>query len=94
MHHYARLGVRLSTIRYTLLVFKFNLFMPNGVSHYYQLGESFSNLRVLGSKFQFHSNFKSIFCKLDQMPRSEASDLVLYCLPMTKKKGVKVLASL
>ena len=39
--------------------------MPNGFSHYYQLYEAISNLRVVWESVQsqFYSNFNSIFCK-------------------------------
>ena len=47
----------------------------------------------LGSKFQFHSNFKMYIplansSEPDQTPRSVASDMVLHCLPMSYKKDV------
>ena len=38
-------------------------FMPNGVSHCYELDESISNFRVVGGIFHFNSNFKRNFCK-------------------------------
>ena len=41
-----------------------NPFMPNGISHHYQLGEFFSGLRDVGSYFfYFHSNLKKNICK-------------------------------
>ena len=43
-----------------------NPLMPNEISRPYHLDESISNLRVVrggGGEFQFHSNFKSTFCK-------------------------------
>ena len=37
--------------------------MHNKIPRPYQLDESISNLRDVGSKAQLHSNFKSAFCK-------------------------------
>ena len=70
----------------------FNPSMLNGISHPYELDESISNLRLLGSKFQFLSNFKSTFRKQtaepDQTLRFAASDLALHCLTLSHKKDV------
>ena len=37
--------------------------MPNGIFGTYQFDESISNIWVLGSNSQVHSNYKSIVCK-------------------------------
>ena len=54
------------------------------------LDESSARLKVVVWYFSIHSNFKSSFTnkrfKHDQTPRSVASELVLYCLPMSHKK--------
>ena len=68
--------------------------MPNGISDSHQLDESISK-GSLGSKFQFHSNFKTYIllansAEPDQTPRSVISDLVLHCLPMSYKKDVRL----
>ena len=48
---------------------------------------------MLGSNLQFHSNFKSTFCKqaaeLDQTLHA-VSDLVLHCLPMSHKMDTRL----
>ena len=61
-----------------------NQFMPNEISHCYQLDQSISVLNCpfpLGSIFHFYSIFSIIFCE-----QTVASDLVLHCLPMPHKK--------
>ena len=62
--------------------------MTNGISHHYQLDKSISNLRVVDSKFQFHSTFKNSFCK--QTVKNAVSDLVLHRLPMSHKKDASL----
>ena len=59
-----------------------NPFMPNGISHLYQLSESISNLRVVGSKFQFHLFLKSTFCALtvkNMIRRHRRRRLIWFC---------------
>ena len=41
---------------------------------------------MLGSKFQFHLNFKANSGEPDQTPHSVSSGLVLHCLSMSHKK--------
>ena len=53
-------------------------------------------LGLLGSKFQFHSNFKKVILQAnsaepDQTPRSAASDMVLHCLSMSHKKDARLI---
>ena len=62
--------------------------MPNGISHPYQLDKPISNLRVVDSKFQFHSTFKSSFCK--QTMNNVVSDLALLRLPMSHKQDARL----
>ena len=40
---------------------------------------------MLGSKFQFHLNFKANSGEPDQTPHSAASNMVLQCLSMSNK---------
>ena len=59
--------------------------MPCGIPHPYQLDKSISNLRSLGSKFQFHLNFVKISTvanrvETDKKPGIVASNLVLCSL--------------
>ena len=58
----------------------FNPFMPKGISHRYQLGQSLSVLRDVRWYFSFLFKFKKKIMQAnsrdpDQMPHSEASDL-------------------
>ena len=41
----------------------FNPFKLNGISHCYQLDQSFSNFRGVGWYFSYFPNFSCIFCK-------------------------------
>ena len=59
------------------------------------MDESISNLRMLGSKFSFHSNFKknqsaSKHVESDQAPCSAASDLVLHRLLTSHKRSARL----
>ena len=58
----------------------FYLFMPNGISHSYQLDQSISVLRFVGCKI----------VETDQRPRSVASDLGLHRLSMPHKKHARL----
>ena len=40
-----------------------NPFKPNGISHFFQLEKSISNLRLLGGLFILFSNFNRRICK-------------------------------
>ena len=68
--------------------------MPNGFSVLSNVTNSFTILGLLGSNFQFYSNFKSIFGKQtaepDQMPYSVAFDMVRHCLPMSNKRDARL----
>ena len=74
-----------------------NPFMPNVFSNPYQLDNSISNSRVV--RWCFSVSFK-ILKKLlqanrrepDQTPLFVASDLVLYCLPMSHKKDARLIS--
>ena len=73
-----------------------NPFMPNGISHPYQLNESISVLWDVGWYFSFLFNFNREFCKQtvetlirrSVWQRLAASDLVLHCLPMFQKRMI------
>ena len=65
---------------------KLNPFKMNGISHFYQLDQSISALRVVGWNFFFHfySNFNRTTCKQTGDPQSSVvSDLGLHCLLMS-----------
>ena len=49
---------------------------------------SFQILGFLDSNLQFHSNFKSTFCK-QAVQNSAVSDLVLHCLPLIHKMDAR-----
>ena len=62
----------------------------------YQLDQSISVLRVVGLYFSFLFNFRYNFLQAnsgdpDQMPHYVASDLGLYCLPMSHKKDAMLI---
>ena len=67
--------------------------MPNGFSNHYQLDESISNLRIVG-KLCFNSiqilKLHSVSRYPDQTPHIAASDLVLHCLLMSRKKDARL----
>ena len=70
-------------------------FMPNGISHLYQLpllGESISNLMVVIYSFIFkvHSHIANSG-DTDQTPHFMAADLGLHCLPMSHKKDARLI---
>ena len=75
---------------------KFNPFKPNRISQSYQLDQSISVLRVVGSYFSFVFKFWLKILEAnsgnpDQTPRSAASDLGLHCLPVSHKKDARLL---
>ena len=45
---------------------QFNPFLPNGISHPYQLDQSIPILRVVGCYFSFYTYINRIFCNRDQ----------------------------
>ena len=67
----------------------FNPFMPNGISHRYQLEQSISVLRGVRWYFSFFSSFNRKLCKqtFHQTPHSVASNLGLGYLPMSLIKN-------
>ena len=69
----------------------FKPFIPNGISHSYQLEQSISVLRDVRWYFSFLFKFQKKIKQAnsgdpDQTPHSVASDLGLHCLPMSHKK--------
>ena len=72
-----------------------NPYLTNGFSHHYQLGESTFILRGVRGDFQFFNNF---LMKIhlanriapDGTPRSAASHLGLFCLPMSHKRDARL----
>ena len=70
----------------------FNPFMPNGISHYYQLEQSISVLMDFRwyFSFLFMFQYKNMLANSedpDQNPHSVASDLGLHYLPMSHKRN-------
>ena len=70
--------------------------MPNGISHYYHLDDSISNLRDVGWYFSFLFKFyiKLLFAnsgEADQTLRFAAYDLVLHCLPIFHKRDARLI---
>ena len=71
-----------------------NRFMPNGISHRYQLEQSISVLRdvrwyfIIFIQILIENNARNSGDP-DQTPRSVASDLGLHYLPMSHKKDAR-----
>ena len=61
----------------------FNPFMPNGISHRYQLKQSISVLRDVRWYFCFYSNFNRKLCKqtVETLIKTGVSDLGLHYFP-------------
>ena len=92
LHFLSILAIVLLRKRERELVASFNLFMPNRISHQYQLDKYSCEYKVDWVKiFQFHSNMKVHFVsnskEPDQTPCSVASGLVLHSLPLSQKGG-------
>ena len=74
-----------------------NPYLTNGFAHHYQLDESTFIFRGVRSDFQFLSHFSMKKLLLanriapDGMPRSAASHLGLFCLPMSNKKDARLI---
>ena len=65
-------------------------FLTNGFSHHYHLGESSFIFRGVRCDFYFLSHFSTKFLHANRIapdgtPRSAASQLGLFCLPMSHK---------
>ena len=71
-------------------IYVINPFKPNGISHYYQLDQFFSVLRVVGRYFSYLSANSG---NPDQTPHFAASDLGLHYLPMSHKKDASLKSS-
>ena len=74
---------------------QFNPYMTNGFSHHYHLEESTFVFRGVRSDFYFLSHFSmKFFCANriapDGTPRSAASHLELFCLPMSHKRDARL----
>ena len=72
-----------------------NPYLTNGFSHYYQLGECTFIFRGIRSDFQFLNKFlmKILLANRiapDGTPRSAASHLGLFCLPMSHKRNARL----
>ena len=69
--------------------------MTNGFSHRYQLDESTFTFRGAWSDFYFLSHFSMKFLYANRIapdgtPRSAASHLELFCLPMSHKRDARL----
>ena len=67
----------------------------NGFSHHYQLDESTFTFRGVVSDFYFLSHFSMKFLCANRIapdgtPRSAASHLGLFCLPMSHKRDARL----
>ena len=67
----------------------FNLFKPNGISHYYQFGESIFSLGLVYGIFIFIEILIANSGDPVKMLGFVASDLGLYSLPMSHKKDAR-----
>ena len=66
--------------------------MPNGLSHLYHLDESILIFRGMRSNCSFLDEiFKANRIAPDGTPRLAASDLGLFCLPMSHKKDARLI---
>ena len=73
-----------------------NPYLMNGFAHHYQLDGSTFIFRGVRSDFYFSSHFsmKKFLANSiapDGTPRSAASHLGLYCLPMSHKKDARLI---
>ena len=78
-----------------LLFTNLNPYLTNGFSHYYHLGESTFIFRGIRSDFQFLNKFlmKILLANRiapDGTPRSAASHLGPFCLPMSHKRDARL----
>ena len=72
-----------------------NPYLTNRFSHHYHLGESFFIMKGVRSDFLFLSHFSMKFLNANRMapdgtPRSAASHLGLFCLPMSHKRDARL----
>ena len=72
-----------------------NLFLINGFSHHYHLGESTFIFRDIRSDFEFLFNFSMKFLCANRIapdvtPHPAASHLGLFCLPMSHKRDARL----
>ena len=73
----------------------FNPYLTNGFSHHYQLDEPTFIFRGVSSDFYILLNFsmKILFANRiapDGTPRSAASHMGLFCLPMSHKRDARL----
>ena len=75
---------------------KFHPYLTNGFSYRYHLGESTFIFRGVWIDFLFLSHFSMKFLCANRIapdgaPRSAASHLGLYCLPMSHKRDARLI---
>ena len=73
----------------------FNPYLTNGFSHHYHLGQSTLIIRGIRSDFEFLFHFSMKFLLANRIapdgtPRSAASHLGLFCLPMSHKRDARL----
>ena len=74
---------------------KINPYLKNGFTHHYQLDESTCTFRGVRSDFYFYLIFSIKFLCANKIapdgtPRSAASHLGLFCLPMSHKRDARL----
>ena len=91
-------NVSVRTYRIHLLsISPLNPFKPNGISHYYLLGQFVFLFTVVWWYFLYLFKFKknimlAISEDPNKTPRSAASDPDLYCLPKSHKKVARLIS--
>ena len=70
---------------------KFNMFMKNGLSHCYHLGESTVIIRGIRSDFEFLFHFSIKFLQANRIAPDGTPHLELCCLPMSYKKDARLI---
>ena len=73
----------------------FNTYLTNGFSHHYHQGESTFIFRGVRSDFLILFNFSMKILQTNRIapdgtPRSAASHLALFCLPMSHKRDARL----
>ena len=74
----------------------FNPYLTTAFSHRYHLGESSIDYRGVRCEFDYLFHFSMNFLKANRIapdgtPRSVASHLGLFCLPMSHKKDARLI---
>ena len=91
LNNFSVLGLTIKLIMLTV-----SPYLINGFSHPYQLGEATFFFRGVRSDFYLLSHFSMKFLCANKIapdgtPRSAASHLGLYCLPMSLKRDARLI---